>query len=123
MSSSNWNILNPINSNNYITDCSLTIFGGFKVFGSKTEISRRMTNLPSHWKIFVKFTFVKIDDWGEFYEENNLIISIDSVDKFQKFTAQDNLYIQNLCGNEKENIYILFLTFILIQVIRIKTKM
>lgn len=103
MAISNWNVLNPITANTFVNNCSLIIFGGFGVFGSTTVITRILTNLPSHWKIFLKFTFIKIDDWGAAYLNSNLKVMIDSAAKLEPFTAQDNLYIQSLCGNKNKN--------------------
>lgn len=39
------------------------MFGGYKNFGHGTSLSKTFSNLPSHFKVLLSFTVIKIDTW------------------------------------------------------------
>ena len=58
-----WTITNNYNGGAFSSCGGASILGGPSFFGEDTVIEKTLTDLPTHNKVVVRFTFYAIDDW------------------------------------------------------------
>lgn len=63
----NWSLTDFYN-NNYITTCNgVSVVGGYMSAGNKATLSRKFTDLPSHYKIRIVANVFFLDTWDSEY--------------------------------------------------------
>ncbi|CAD8095633.1 unnamed protein product [Paramecium sonneborni] len=90
---SEWKLINPYSSNQYINCAGKDVYGGFNIFFGSSQIIGNFFNFPIHTHMRVNFTIYYIDSW----DNHTLTLQLDNNYYFYSKDYYTERY--DLCGS------------------------